>query len=177
MTDSLTSFVQHTRSVFRPVDTDLVADVRAHLARLTRTTEEPWLRDLHETLPATRELHREPEQGWLLLAHSEPSGLARPPHDHGRAWVVYALQQGEMEISTYARVISSSGAVRLVQRDTTVLRPGDARVYLPGDIHDTRCLGGPSLLFRFTERDLSVEDRVEHRLTRYVARDGAWTVA
>jgi hypothetical protein len=89
--------------------------------------------------------------------------------------VVYALQRGEMEIGTYARVLDANGAVRLVQRDATLLRAGEARAYLPGDIHDTRCLRGPSLLFRFTERDLKQEER-EQRLTRYVERDGLWTV-
>jgi hypothetical protein len=32
------------------------------------------------------------------------------------------------------------------------------------------------LLFRFTERDLKREDKEEQRVTRYVERDGAWTV-
>ena len=36
--------------------------------------------------------------------------------------------------------------------------------------------GGPALLFRFTERDLKKEDQDAHRVTRYVERDGAWTV-
>ncbi|MEY4576598.1 MAG: hypothetical protein RL701_1301, partial [Pseudomonadota bacterium] len=66
--------------------------------------------------------------------------------------------------------------VRLVKRDATPLRAGEARVYLPGDIHDTRCVSGPSLLFRFTERDLKKEDQEAHQVTRYVERDGVWTV-
>lgn len=177
MNDALTTFLEHTRTGFGPVCSDLVADVRASLARLTLApTDEPWLRALHDELPAFKELHRDPTHGFVLLAHSENAGLYRPPHDHGRSWVVYALQQGEMAISTYARVEDPSGHVRLVRRDTSLLRAGEARIYLPGDIHDTRCLRGPSLLFRFTERDLKREDLVEHRLTRYVERDGVWTV-
>jgi hypothetical protein len=31
-------------------------------------------------------------------------------------------------------------------------------------------------LFRFTDRDLKKEDKEEHRVTRYIERDGAWTV-
>lgn len=34
---------------------------------------------------------------------------------------------------------------------------------------------GPVLLFRFTERDLKKEDKDEHRVTRHVERDGAWS--
>ena len=46
-----------------------------------------------------------------------------------------------------------------------ILRPGEARAYLPGDIHDTRCLSDQALVFRFTERDLKREDQVEGRAT------------
>ena len=55
------------------------------------------------------------------------------------------------------------------------MRAGEARIYLPGDIHDTRCLDEPSLLFRFTARDLKSEEEAR-LITRYVERDGAWTV-
>lgn len=177
MTDSLTTFLERTHDGFGPISTELVGGLRARLEQLMRSpADEPWLRTLLAELPPARELHRDPEQGWVLLAHSEHGGLARPPHDHGRSWVSYALFQGEMEISTYARVESEGGRVHLVKRDTSLLRPGEARVYLPGDIHETRCLRGPSLLFRFTERDLKREDLVERRLTRYVERDGVWTL-
>ena len=110
------------------------------------------------------------------MAHTEPEGLYRPPHDHGRAWVIYALQQGEIEMGTYARQQVTDGSVRLVKRGSTRVRPGQVQVYLPGDIHDTQCMSGPALLFRFTERNLNKEDKEEHRVTRYVQRDGVWTV-
>jgi hypothetical protein len=57
-----------------------------------------------------------------------------------------------------------------------LVKAGQVQVYLPGDIHDTLCLSGPALLFRFTERDLKKEDQAEHQVTRYVQRDGFWTV-
>src|SRR5687768_6904913 len=112
----------------------------------------------------------------MLLAHNEHEGLYRPPHDHGRAWVVYAVQSGELEIRTYAKVSSLDGEERLVLRDSTIVRPGESRAYLPGDIHDTTCLTSRALLFRFTERDLRHEDQVERKLTRFVERDGYWTL-
>lgn len=92
----------------------------------------------------------------------------------GGAWVVYAVQSGELEVGTYARITDPDGAVRLVRRDTAMLRPGEARAYLPGDIHDTCCRSESALLLRFTERDLRHEDRVEHRVTRYVRAGGQW---
>jgi hypothetical protein len=175
--DALAIFIAQTRAAFGPLTSDMVASVRAQLEQLAKApSSERWLQALHEELPPSKELYRDGSQGFALLAHSEPTGLYRPPHDHGRAWVIYALARGEMEIGTYARVQDPDGPVRLVKRDATLVRAGDARVYLPGDIHDTRCLSGPSLLFRFTERDLKKEDQEAHMLTRYVEGNGIWTV-
>jgi hypothetical protein len=178
MTDNaLDRFIARTRCAWGPLTTPLVASCRRELEALANAAAtEGWLASLHSDAPASKELHRDATHGFVLLAHTQPAGLFRPPHDHGRAWVVYALQQGEMLISTYARVEDPQGRVQLVKRDETLLRPGEARAYLPGDIHDTRCVSGPGLLFRFTERDLKHEDLVEHRVTRYVERNGAWTV-
>lgn len=176
-TDALGSFIERTRAAFGPLTSDLVAAVRAQLEQLTKAQSgERWLGALHEEALPSKELYRDPTHGFLLLAHSEQTGLYRPPHDHGRGWVIYALQRGAMEIATYARVEDEDGRVRLVKRDSSLLPVGEARVYLPGDIHDTRCVSGPSLLFRFTERDLKKEDQEAHRVTRYVERNGVWTV-
>jgi hypothetical protein len=174
--DSLHTFIDRTRAAFGPLTTEMVAAVRAQLERLARApSREPWLRALHEEAQASMELYRDSAHGFVLLAHSEPTDLYRPPHDHGRSWVIYALQHGEMEIGAYARVEHADGRVHLVKRDTVALRAGEARVYLPGDIHDTLCVSGPSLLFRFTERDLKAEQEAQ-RMTRYVAGGGFWTV-
>jgi hypothetical protein len=170
---ALDTFIASVRSNWGPISTELVAKCRGELDDLTAADPaEEWLADLLAERPATRELHREPE-GFMLLAHSEQMGLYRPPHDHGRAWVVYAVQSGALEIGTYVKVEDADGQ-RLVRRDTTILRPGEARAYLPGDIHDTHCLTESALVFRFTERDLRREDEVEQRVTRFVERDGAW---
>jgi hypothetical protein len=72
-----------------------------------------------------------------------------------------------MEMGTYARVPDASGLVRLVQRDLSRVRAGECRVYLPGDIHDTRCISDDVLMLRLTSCDLKIEAR-EGRLTRYV---------
>lgn len=174
--DALSTFITRTRAAFGPLTSEVVAAIREQLALLAKApAAEPWLAALHREAPASSELHRDPTHGFVLLAHTEPANLYRAPHDHGRRWVIYALQRGAMEIGTYARVEDPDGTVRLVRRDASVVRAGEARIYLPGDIHDTRCLGEPSLLFRFTERDL--KDGDEARLiTRYVDRNGTWTV-
>lgn len=80
-----------------------------------------------------------------------------------------------MEIGTYSRVQEPDGSGRLVRRETYLLRPGETRVYLPGDIHDTRCTKGPVLYYRFTDRDLKKEESEGHKITRYVQSNGVWT--
>lgn len=175
--NSLDAAMAGIRAIWGPLTTERVETCRAHLERLAKASpQEDWLAALHRDQPASRELYRDPVHGFVLLAHVEAEGLYRAPHDHGRGWVIYAVQQGESEMGTYGRTVDADGKVRLVKRNATVVRPGEAQVYLPGDIHDTRCVVGPALLFRFTERDLKKEDREAHAVTRYVSRDGAWTV-
>lgn len=164
-------------AIWGPVTTELVDASRLHIEALAKASpDEPWLAELHRDQPASRELYRDAAHGFVLLAHVERTGLYRPPHDHGRSWVIYAVQQGESEMGTYTRIEEPGGKVRLVKRNTTLVKPGQAQVYLPGDIHDTLCVAGPALLFRFTERDLKKEDLIEHKVARYIRGDGVWTV-
>jgi hypothetical protein len=175
--DTLETSIEGIRTAWGPLSTAVVAACQRHLQDLLAAPgTEAWLSSLHREAPASRELYRDPQDGFVLLAHTEHAGLYRPPHDHGRGWVIYAMQQGEIEMGTYARIEATDGRVQLVKRDSTLVRPGQVQVYLPGDIHDTRCVTGPALLYRFTERDLKQEDQEEHRVTRYLERNGLWTV-
>ncbi len=172
---SLETFADRVSSVWGPLTTELVVGCRKQLQTLTGTpVTEAWLAALHCELAARTELYINPVHGFVLLAHAEPTGLYRAPHDHGRGWVMYAVLAGEIEMGTYAQILSEDGAPRLVKRNATLVRPGQVQVYLPGDIHDTLCVSGPALLLRFSDRDLQVEDRVEQRVTRYAQRDGVW---
>lgn len=175
--NSLEKFTEGVSSIWGPLSSEVVAGCRQHLEQLLKTpVTEEWLASLHREALANSEMYRDPKHGFLLLAHTEAEGLYRSPHDHGRAWVIYALQQGEIEMGTYARIEDADGSVKLVKRNSTRVSPGQVQVYLPGDIHDTQCISGPALLFRFTERDLKKEDKEEHRVTRYVERNGVWTL-
>jgi hypothetical protein len=175
-TDTLEQAMVELSAIWGPLTSELVDAARRRLETLAKASpDEPWLAELLRDRPASRELYRDAVHGFVLLAHTENAGLYRPPHDHGRAWVIYAVHHGESEMGTYGRTQGPGGRVRLVQRNSTLVRPGQAQVYLPGDIHDTLCLSGPALLFRFTERDLTTEDAVEHRVTRYARSGGFWT--
>ena len=173
---ALKEFEAGVRDGWGALTTGLVDACRRRMQTLLRASMgEPWLAALRRDMPESEELCRDPEHGFVLQAHTEAGGRYRPPHDHGRSWVIYGVQHGEVEMGAYARVEDADGRVRLVRRSLTRMRAGDAQVYLPGDIHDTRCLGEHALLFRFTERDLRIEDRVQGRVTRYVERNGVWT--
>lgn len=162
-TDTLERFSRAVSAAWGPLGTALVDTCRTEVARLlAAATNDAWLASLHDDGPENRELYRDAEHGFLLLAHTENAGTYRPPHDHGRGWVIYAVERGELEMSTYRRVHDLRGNAVLVKRETYVLRPGDIRVFLPGDIHDTLCKSGPLTLVRFTSRDFKKED-----VTRY----------
>ena len=172
--NSLEAWSRAVRSSWGPLSTAVVEEGRCHLERLvTASTSEAWLAELLGERPASRELYRDPDHGFLLLAYGEDTEVYRAPHDHGQSWVVYAVQQGEMEMGTYARLEMADGRHRLVKRNTVRLAAGEAQVYLPGDIHDTLCVRGPALIFRFTERDLKIEKQ-QGRMITYAQRDGVW---
>ena len=173
--NSLETFTGNISSIWGPLTSQLVAGCRQHLEELLRTpATEDWLATLRREARAYDELYRDPTCGFVLLAHMEQAGLYRPPHDHGRGWVMYGVLQGESEMGTYARIEEPDGSVKLVKRNATLVGSGQVQVYLPGDIHDTLCISGPALLFRFTERDLKKEDTEAHKVTRYVDADGVW---
>lgn len=172
--NSLEAWAQAVRLAWGPLSTEVVSACRGQLEKLVlASSAEDWLAALHRDRPAHRELYRDADHGFMLQAHTETAGLYRPPHDHGRSWVIYALVAGAVEMGTYANIAGPGGQPHLVKRDSMRMTAGEVQVYLPGDIHDTVCLTGSALLLRFTERDLQREKQ-ERRVTRYLERGGAW---
>ena len=171
---ALDLFAGRVRDNWGPLTSGLIADCSARLTELLQTPRtEAWLADLCHERPESRELFRDPVHGFVLLAHTEADGRYRVPHDHGQSWVIYGVLHGEMEMGTYARVDEPSKGARLVKRGSTIVRPGNVQVYLPGDIHDTLCVNGPAIQFRFTARDL----RHDTTMVRYADVGGTWVPA
>lgn len=165
--DSLTKFIEEVRKIWGPLDSKLVMKTQALLEDLVHAPiSEPWLAALQGDLDESRELYRDTEHGFILLAHTENEGLYRHPHDHGNGWVIYAVQQGEIEMGTYGR-IERQGSIEIVQREKYRMAAGESRVYLPGDIHDTKCISSSILMLRLTSCDLKTELQ-EKRMHRYV---------
>ena len=124
-TTSLDKFHESIRRIWGPLSSELAAEARQQMeVLLSASPKENWLACLHRTEPAREELIRDADHGFILLAHMEHAGLYRPPHDHGRGWVIYGSQAGEIEIATYARVEDSLGVVR-VETDRAAVGGGD----------------------------------------------------
>lgn len=167
--NSLERFITEIRKIWGPLNSDLIEKSQSLLEDLAKSSPtEPWLAELQKNIPGSQELYRDPNHGFMLLAHTEKEGLYRAPHDHGACWVIYAVQQGEMEMSTYSP-IGHDDKSRIVKREIYQVKAGQSRVYLPGDIHDTKCLSSSVLMLRLTSCDLKIE-LTEGRMNRYAKK-------
>jgi len=164
--DSLIKFIEDIRQTWGPLSSEMVEKTQAMLERLVRAPiSEPWLAALQGDFRESCELYRDPTHGFVLLVHLEREETYRHPHDHGDGWVIYAVQRGEMEMGTYACIEKENGE-KIVRREKVRLKAGESRVYLPGDIHDTRCVSSSVLMFRLTSCDLKAEQQAI-RVKRY----------
>lgn len=167
---SLEQFVAEVKKNWGPLSTQTVENCYRLLKELTQASDsESWMANLilRSSEEINEELYRDPEHGFVLLAHAEHEARYRIPHDHGSGWVLYAIIKGETEMRTYGRVMNPKGRTQLVRKDVYRMKAGDCRLYLPGDIHDTRCISQSVLMLRLTSCDLKIEDRAG-RLIRYL---------
>jgi len=82
----LDAAIEAIRSTWGPLTTEMVAGCRRHLERLLKApVTEEWLTALRRDAPPNKELYRDPNHGFVLLAHSEYEGLYRPPMITARA--------------------------------------------------------------------------------------------
>lgn len=150
--DPLTKFIESLRQIWRPLDSNLIVQSQSVFQELL--ADPAFVAgNRHEN----KKLYQDPDHGFILLMHTEEKGLYRPPHDHGDGWVVYGVVKGEIEMGTYKRLKDTQNAPRLVRHAKEQLKQGDSRIYLPGDIHDTKCLSASILMLRLTSCDLETE--------------------
>lgn len=167
--NGLETFISNVKKHWSGLNTETVEAVRQLLIDLTKSSpDELWLKEIIDEKPAVKELYRDPENGFILLAHSEDQGMYRHPHNHGAGWVFYAVQSGEIAMTTFKQITSTNGETRLVSRGTDVLVNGQCKVFLPGDIHDTRCLSEGFIQFRLTSADFKKEIQ-EGRMIRFAS--------
>jgi hypothetical protein len=87
--------------------------------------------------PGRHTLYRDPELGFVVLAHIHPKGNKSPPHDHGRSWAVYGQVTAYTDMTEWRRVDGGNGAgtAELEVARRYRLEPGRAGVYDIGAIH------------------------------------------
>jgi len=168
MSNNLDAIVKEIKACWKGLHSDTTTEVRRLLTELAKTsTDEEWLKSIMLEKPSSKELYSDPEHGFILLAHTEKNGTYRPPHNHGAGWVFYAVQSGEMEMTTYKNITTAEGITHLVSRGTDRLQVGDCRVFLPGDIHDTLCITENFVQYRLTSSDFSDEIKSK-RMVRFL---------
>ena len=164
---SLERFKKKTGKAWGPLASDVVHAFKGALEELAGDAETAaWLPEALKATSGSVEIYRDPDHGFVLTAYTESSGQYRIPHDHGSGWVLYAVQSGAMEMGTFARIVDQTGKLRLVNRERYRMLPGDCKVFLPSDIHDTRCVSDSVTILRLTSCDLRKEER-EGRMIRY----------
>lgn len=104
-------------------------------------------------------LYEDPELGFCICAHNYKGAKRGKPHDHGPTWAIYGQAEGETEMTDW-RIVSPArdGTPAKVELARTYrLRPGDAHLYEPGDVH-APLRDGPTRLIRIEGRNT---DKIE----------------
>ncbi len=103
-----------------------------------------------------RELHRDADFGFLLLAHVYSKSHTSPPHDHGASWAVYGQAVGWTDMTEYDRLDDGAqpGKADIQRVRSYRLSPGEAGHFGPHRIHHIHFSDGARFL-RVTGTDLT----------------------
>ncbi len=169
--NSLEQFVIDVRSAWgNGEDRELPFKVKTLMEKLLASTspDEFWMAYLLKQGKPAKELYRDPDFGFVQMAHVHQPGHKNSPHDHGPCWVVYGVYKGEIEISTYQRTDGGKeqGKASLETKEVHRLTPGVVYPYLSREIHSTRAIEAPSVVFRFLSYDLEKVRRQRYNLER-----------
>ena len=168
---SLEKYIAEVRSIWGDgKDPQLPFKVKALMEKLFASTspEDSWIAELLGESKPSRELWRDPDYGFIQMGHVHRQGHGNQPHDHGPCWVVYGSYQGITEITTYRRNDDGQqpGKAAIEKKDLHRLTPGVVQPYLPGEIHSTNVIQGPTVVFRFLSYDLDKIERNRYNLEK-----------
>jgi predicted metal-dependent enzyme (double-stranded beta helix superfamily) len=104
---------------------------------------------LPDGAPERTILYEDPELGFAIVGHVYQTPKTSPPHDHGTTWAIYGQASGETMMTDWIAVTRpAEGRPGQARRGRDyALRPGDAYLYHPGDVHSPR-RSGPTRLLR-----------------------------
>ena len=114
-------------------------------------------------LNATEEravVHEDPELGFCICIHVYQNEKQGGPHDHGPTWAIYGQAAGETEMTDWEVVTPAANGAPAKVRETRryTMRPGDAHLYEPGDVH-APYRSGPTRLLRIEGINTEKVDR------------------
>jgi hypothetical protein len=169
--NSFERYIAEVRAVWGDgKDPDLPFKVKALMEKMLASTTrgDPWMAELLREAKPSRELFRDPDYGFIQMGHVHQQAHGNTPHDHGPCWVVYGSYSGVTEIALYRRTDDGAepGRAALEKKELHRLSPGVAYAYLPGDIHSTRAVEGPAVVFRFLSYDLEKIRRHRYNLEK-----------
>ena len=153
-------YIEELSSLWRDSnDAELPFRVKAAMERMLAATrpDDPWIEEIIRDADPSRELYRDPDYGFVQMGHVHPEGHGNLPHDHGPCWVVYGAYTGLTEIPLYERTDDGRNADKadLRVKEVHKLRHGAVYPYLTGQIHSTRVVEPPAVVFRFLSADLT----------------------
>ena len=93
-----------------------------------------------DSTPERHVLYEDPELGFTSLAHHYIGAKNSSPHDHGPTWAIYGQAAGETVMTDWdclARPGETEPGKAKRSKDYT-LKPGDAYLYEPGELHSPR---------------------------------------
>jgi hypothetical protein len=139
---------------------DSIGKIRSMVGVMASDPEiQSYLQEVTRELPKGLEIHRDTAEGFILLAYPESKATYRAPHNHGNAWVIYAVVSGEVEMGSYINSLRADGADRLILKSRETLKVGDTQIYYSGEIHDTFCKSENAVALRLTSTDLREEEK------------------
>lgn len=81
--------------------------------------------------------YEDPDLGFCVCIHTYDGAAKGAPHDHGPTWAIYGQAEGETEMTDWEMISPPSDGkpAKVRQTKSYVMKPGDAHLYEPGDIH------------------------------------------
>lgn len=79
--------------------------------------------------------YEDPDYGFVINGLIKNPGGSAMIHDHGPAWTIYGVLQGEERIVHYDAIERDGGGFDLRERHAEICRPGDVDVVPPRLIH------------------------------------------
>jgi hypothetical protein len=118
---------------------------------LKAPTSASWIAALHRAAPKDRELYRDPLRGFLLWRTLKKRGSTG--HRMTTPALGYLFCSAWRHRDSNIHPFASRREDQARETGLHPVRSREPKVFLPADIHDTRCITGPALLFGFTGRN------------------------